>query len=214
MVRGQNRFKEDSRWANLPQVWDEEEKRREEAGYWRRGKSLPITSTQRNIGTQEEERRNSSTRSLSFDQSNESSFLKRIFSNRSCSTSRRSSLSPTLQRSNNFFPSASVAILDQEQLLTQRSSNNNNLSLVSKLDSIQLTDSTFKSPVMTKPKQFEDFETVNEALPVVKAAVRFVTALEKEKLNGNQNFKTSRNWFEDIQKNQKGKAKRKSHELY
>ena len=118
-----------------------------------------------------------------------SSFLGRLFGMSDPSTvshrsSRRSSLvqGERLHGLSSARPLASAALIDKEQMdYTHRTMAKRSLSLVSKLDSKQLTHSSNTEPEVTKPKDLLDLNTLEEALPVVRAAVRFRTAVEKKK---------------------------------
>ena len=119
-----------------------------------------------------------------------SSFLGRMFGMSDPSTvsqrsSRRSSLVPGADRLHSLSsarPLASAALIDKEQMDSrQRRMGKRSLSLVSKLDSKQLTHSSYTEPETSKPRDLLDLNTLEEALPVVRAAVRFRTTLEKNK---------------------------------
>ena len=153
---------------------------------WAHRRSLPssLHSQSQSLGERSRSapdyaRRGSSSSQVAWS----SSFLGMLFGMSDPSTvsqsmsSRRSSLSRSR-------PLASAALIDREQLdSTQRKMGKRSLSLVSKLDSRQLTDCSNPEPEPAKPRDLMDLNTLEEALPVVRAAVRFRTTLEKNKFD-------------------------------
>ena len=121
-----------------------------------------------------------------------SSFLGMIFgmSDPSMASHRSSRRGSTVQGADRMRslssgrPLASAALIDREQLdSTQRTMMKRSLSLVSKLDQKQLTECSNPEPEPPKPRDLLDLNTLEEALPVVRAAVRFRTNLEKNKVD-------------------------------
>ena len=142
------------------------------------------TNLLRTKSAPENERRSSIFSGLHPEHS--SSFLDRMFglkeTSRSASVSQRSSRRSSLAPDSGTFPRlASAALIDQEQRKPMnRQMSKRSLSLVSKLDNNQLTGSFRGDIEPQKHRGLEDMTTIKEALPVVRAAVRFSrTTLEK-----------------------------------
>ena len=76
---------------------------------------------------------------------------------------------------------------------TQRRMGKRSLSLVSKLDPKQLTSSSYSEPEAPKPRDLLDLNTLEEAIPVVRAAVRFRTALDKNTFDKTVDDETEEN---------------------
>ena len=120
-------------------------------------------------------------------------------------------------------PLASAALIDREQLdSTQRKMGKRSLSLVSKLDSRQLTECSNPEPEPAKPRDLMDLNTLEEALPVVRAAVRFRTTLEKNKFDKSDEMEEEVSEVLEmpnkmkpiIRQDQPRKRERRPHKLY
>ena len=94
-----------------------------------------------------------------------------------------------------------VSLLDREQVSANRSGRNRSYSLVSSLDTTQTRESSSyrdRPARSEKPAELRELNTLQQAIPVARAAARFRSAISEDTQEGRERART----------------RRKSHSLY